>query len=428
VDHAIVMGGSIAGLCVAAGLARVAKRVTVLERDPDPRGIESRKSTPQANHTHALLRLGALSIESLIPGVFHSLDVHGGRTLDMAADFRWFINGRWRPRFDARLPMRTQSRPLLEAMIREHVQQIPLVSVLFEAPVEQPIFSTSRKSVTGVRLMDGRELDANLVIDATGRGSKSRTWFKDWGYQVPRSQEIHIGLSYVTAHVRFPVEHIPSSAALLIYPMAPSLPRGGSLFHLEGDKWVSTFFGYHGDSPPIDFGELIEWAGTLIVPDVQDALRHSQSVSEPIKYKVPRQYRWLYHELREQPQNYLVIGDAACCFDPVFGQGMTVAAAQAVALAQALARGESSTAVLQRKIARVASGPWILASTESQRWPATRGYQPPGAKLLLRFVDRFYAVAAQDHQLHRLFLQVMNLEKPITALMTPSVLWKVLRP
>jgi 2-polyprenyl-6-methoxyphenol hydroxylase-like FAD-dependent oxidoreductase len=427
-EHVVVMGGSIAGLCAAAGMAKVAKRVTVIERDPDPGGASPRKSTPQANHLHGLLRLGAQSIETLMPGVFASLDQRGGRTLDMASDFRWFIAGEWRPRFDAQLPVRMQSRPLLEAVLREHVQRRAEITCRFGTPVVEPVFSDKHQSVTGIRLADGEELEADLIIDATGRGSRSVPWFESWGFSEPPVQQIQIGLSYVTANVRFSPKYTPPSQALLIYPKPPSLMRGTTLFHLEDERWISTSFGYHGDHPPTEIPQLRDWLETLAVPDAACIMRHAEFVGPLSHYNIPRQIRRLYHELSRRPKGYLVVGDAACAFDPVFGQGMAVAATQAVELSRAVARGETNIAVLQKIVGKVADGPWRLASTESQRWPQSRGYRPPGAKLLTRFVDRFYSASANDQRLHRLFLEVMHLEKPVTSLLAPSVLGRLLIP
>ena len=425
--HIVVLGGSIAGLCAAAGLARACQRLTIIERDREPAPGALRKSTPQAGHIHALLRRGQASLDELLPGLFEEVSRRGGQTLDMAGDFRWFIRGRWRPRFDARMPIRAQSRTLLEQLMRERIAAMPGVELRFGAAVDEPVHDDRRRTVRGVRLRDGTLILADLVVDATGRGSRSPVYLRRWGYEAPAEEAVEIGLAYVTAELRFDPACAPPRESMLIYPRAPQLPRGGTLVPLEDDRWLATFFGYHGDHPPMQVDALRSWAETLARPELAEIMRRAEVVGPLRRYKLPRQLRRRYDKLRRRPEGFVVVGDAACGFDPVFGQGMTVAAMQAVALRDCVARGSHTAGALQRAVARVSDAPWRMATMESQRWPQARGYRPRGADALLRVLDRYYEVAASDPQMHRAFLEVMHLEKPLGSLLRPKIVYKLLR-
>ncbi|NVB41377.1 tryptophan 7-halogenase [Pseudenhygromyxa sp. WMMC2535] len=402
------------GLTHAAALHPLARQVLVLERDEPPNQGGVRRALPQAAHLHLLLRAGEEALEALVPGTVVALEQAGARKIDMAEDFRWHTTGGWRPRFHSGLSLLMQSRALLDGVLTKRVRALENVDIEYGVGVETPIHDRERGRVTGVRLADGRSLDADLVIDASGRGSRSPRWCREWGFPEPPTQKIEIGLSYASAELRFAAGAEPSFEAMLVHPSPPSLSRGGSLFHLEGERWMSTFFGYHGDEPPRDFEAWRAWAKSFATSDVHDALVHARPVSEIAVFKIPRQVRRSYAGC--VPRGFVVAGDAACGFDPVFGQGMSVAALQAVSAREHL-RGGGSVDALQRVLAEVSWAPWMMASTEAQRWPQVSGYRPPLTRPLLWFTDRLYRGGARDSALHRQLLQIMNMQRPLSSLL-----------
>ncbi|NVB37630.1 FAD-dependent monooxygenase [Pseudenhygromyxa sp. WMMC2535] len=423
-DRVIIIGGSVTGLSLAAALHPHARRVTVLERDEAPNEDGLRKGLPQASHIHLLLRAGANALESLVPGFRAALEHAGARKVDMAADFRWHTTGGWRPRFDSGLSLLMQSRALLDRVLIEQIGLLDGVDIAYGSAVEAPILDPGTRRVTGVRLANGERLDADLVLDASGRGSRAPRWCREWGFSEPPTQKIKINLSYVSAQLRFDPEQTPKVDALLVHPSPPSLPRGGSLFHLEGERWMSTFFGYHGDHPPTDFEAWRAWSKGLANSAVYDALAHAEPASELKAFKVPYQVRRCY--AGHVPQRFAVAGDASCGFDPVFGQGMTVAALQALALHEHLSEGGDVDAI-QRLFTDTSKVSWLMASTEAQRWPEVDGYRPPLVRPLLWLIDQLYLGGAKDRALHQQFLQVMNMEAPLTSLLAPRTLPRVVR-
>jgi 2-polyprenyl-6-methoxyphenol hydroxylase-like FAD-dependent oxidoreductase len=434
-DHAVVMGGSVAGLCAAAALRDVAKSVTLLERDADPCGAAPRKGTPQSHHAHVLLNLGARSLETLFPGVLAELRARGAVHGDAATICRWFLHGRWRPTFVKGLEIRMQTRPLLEACLREHLQARPGVTLRFDTAIDEPVFDRAAGVVRGVKLTGGERLDADLVVDATGRGSKSPGWFEQWGFGRPGQQAVGLGLAYVSGLFEIPRRVMPSEA-LMIYPLPPSgrrapghtaNKRGGAAFHVEGDRWVVTQFGYHGDHAPTDLAGFRDWAASLARPDLFAALEAATLTGELRKFTFPRQIRNLYEKLPRLPGNYVVQGDAVCSFDPVFGQGMSVAAAEAVALRRVITERGVRPGAIQRAFAALIDDPWQLASAEAHRWAEADGWRPPGLALLQKFTARLHDAAAADDEVYGAFLDVVHLDKRPTSLFGPRLVWKILR-
>ncbi len=434
-DHAIVMGGSVAGLCAAAALTEVAKSVTLIERDPEPAGALARKGTPQSHHAHALLNLGARSLASLFPGVLDELRARGAVHGDAADICRWFIHGQWRPSFVKGLGISVQTRPMLEACLRENLQARPGVTLRFATAIDEPSFNPAPVSVEGLRLVGGKRLDADLVVDATGRGSKSPKWFDEWGLGRPKQQSVEVGLAYVSGLFEVASGAWPAGA-LMIYPLPPTRPsnptqvvnkRGGVAFHVEGDRWMVTLFGYHGEHAPTDLSAFRTWAGSLAKPDLRELLESATLVGELRKFTYPKQVRNLYEKLPRLPAKYVVLGDAVCSFDPVFGQGMSVASAEAVILRRQIARAGVRPKAIQAAFGRVIDDPWQLTSAEAHLWTETHGWKPPGVGLLQKFTARMHAAAAVDNEVYSAFLDVVHLDKRPTSLFKPRLLRKIMR-
>ncbi|MFV8755321.1 NAD(P)/FAD-dependent oxidoreductase [Nannocystaceae bacterium ST9] len=434
-DHAVVMGGSIAGLCAAAALGEVAKSVTLLERDADPRGATARKGTPQSHHAHVLLNLGARSLDALFPGVLDDLRSRGAVHGDAADICRWFIHGQWRPSFVKGLEISMQTRPMLEACLRENLQARANVQLRFDTAIDEPIFDATSRSVRGVRLAEGEQLDADLVVDATGRGSKSPKWLEQWGFGRPKQQSVEVGLAYVSGMFEIPPGTVPHEA-IMIYPRPPTRPnapahavnkRGGVAFHVEGDRWMVTQFGYHGDHAPTDLSAFRTWAGSLAEPDLQKALESATLIGELRKFTYPKQVRNLYEKLARLPGNYVVHGDAVCSFDPVFGQGMSVASAEAVAMRRVIAKKGVRPRAIQLAFAKIIEDPWQLASAEAHLWTETQGWKPPGVALLQKFTHRMHDAAADDNEVYSAFLDVVHLDKRPTSLFKPRLLRKIMK-
>ncbi len=423
--RAIVMGASVAGLCAAGALASEFESVTVLERDPEPEGPRPRKGTPQAWHAHLLLNSGQRALEALFPGFLEDLRESGAVIADAGQDFRWYVSGQWRPVFVAGLALRLQTRPLLESRLRAHVR-LAGATIRFGAPIAAPVYADGE--VRGVTLESGEVLDAELVVDASGRGSGTPKWLEAWGYTRPGRQAVEVDLAYASGLFEVPDDALPGVDAVLINPRAPDLKRGGAAFRVEGNRWLITLFGYHKDHAPLDFEAFRAWSATIASDEIHQLLAAAKLDGQLRRFTFPRQIRNRYEKLRRAPGRYLVTGDAVCSFDPVFGQGMSVAANEAVVLRDLLRkRGDKFKARdFQTAIARCIDDPWQMATTEAYNWPQTRGWKPAGAKFLQAFTARVHKKAAADPALYGAFLDVVHLDRRPTSLFKPRVLRRVM--
>ncbi len=437
---AIVMGGSIAGLCAAAALAESFEHVLVLERD-DPPGSEYRRGAPQAHHIHVLLTRGRKIMASLFPDLLDGLARDGAVRTDIAAGLRWFQHGRWKPRFSAGIDMWHQTRPLLEHHLRLGLRARDNVELRFGARVEAPIHdlapptpSGSRARhgrITGVRLADGEHIDADLVVDATGRGSRSPTWLQQWGYGEVPEQRVRVDLAYVSG--LFKVPGMGEFGTTAVYQLPPDLKRAGLVGRVEGGRLVISLVGYHHDHPPTDHAGFLAWSKTLAQPDIYELLVDAEPLTPLRKFGVSELVRRRYEELDRLPEGYLIVGDAMCTVDPTFAQGMSLSATQAELLAKQFRPGrrrsrakQVSTAGLQRRLARTTRFPWTLVACEAHRWPETRGWDPASGWIMRKLCGRLFELSADDPQIYSSMLRVLHLEAPMRSLIGPHLLRRMI--
>jgi 2-polyprenyl-6-methoxyphenol hydroxylase-like FAD-dependent oxidoreductase len=430
-DHAIVLGGSMAGLLAARVLADAYGQVTVVDRDDLSAGADHRRGTPQARHIHALLARGQQALEQLFPGLTEDLIAHGVPVGDMLADACLLFGGHRLARTDAGLPLVSVSRPLLEDRVRARVLALPAVRLAPPSDVAGLRGSPDGRRVAGVRLLrraDGsaeESLDADLVVDATGRGSRAPRWLESLGYAGPEQEEVRIDVGYATRRYRLHAGALGDALACVHGP-TPDRPRGGALARLENDIWMLTLFGMLGDHPPRDADGFAAFAGSLRFSDLHDAVAGAEPIGDPVTYRFTADARRRYERMRSLPGGFLVMGDALCSFNPIYGQGMTAAALQALALREHLRVDEPRTVF--RALARAVDVPWQLATGADLAVPEVVGPRPPALRLLNGYVSRLQAAAAHDAALSRAFLRVTGLVDRPEALLRPSIARRVLRP
>jgi 2-polyprenyl-6-methoxyphenol hydroxylase-like FAD-dependent oxidoreductase len=431
-DHALVLGGSMAGLLAARMLADAYGQVTVLDRDDLTVAAAPRRGAPQARHIHALLARGQQALEQLFPGLTAELESRGAPVGDMLGDARVLFGGHRLARADAGLPLVSVSRPLLEERVRARVRALPQVRFAPPGDVVALRSSPDRRRVTGVRVLrraDGsadEAVDADLVVDATGRGSRAPRWLEALGHERPEQEEVRIDVGYATRRYRLPSGALDGDLACVHGP-TPDQPRGGALARLEDEIWMLTLFGLLGDHPPRDPDGFAAFARSLRFPDLFDAIADAEPIDDPVGYRFTADVRRRYERARGLPEGFLVMGDALCSFNPIYGQGMTAAALQALALRDHLPLGRNGTQAAIRALARAADAPWQLAVGADLAVPQVEGRRSPSIRLVNRYVSRLHAAAAHDSALSRAFLRVTGLVDRPEALLRPSVARRVLR-
>jgi 2-polyprenyl-6-methoxyphenol hydroxylase-like FAD-dependent oxidoreductase len=434
--HAVVIGGSIAGLVAAGALARHFERVTVIERDAYPDSPNARKGTPQARHVHVLLKQGEAAAEELFPGLFAELESHGGQRVDTSGDARWFYFGGWKARFKSGIEMVSQSRPLLEWTLQRRVAALGNVSLV--TGDVYGLLASGRGPVRGVRLhrrggaSADESLEADLVVDASGRGSRTPAWLRELDWTPPPESEVKVDVGYATRFYRR-TNAQRDWTALLCHPKFPDT-RCGVLLPVEGGRWMLTLVGWFGDHPPGDESGFLDYARNLAIRDLYDAVEHAEPLSDIALHRFPSNRR-RHYERTAMPDGLVVLGDAACSFNPVYAQGMATGALGARALDACLAeqRAERGPGNLtgfaerfQKRLARVTDAPWQLATGEDFRSSKAEGERPPFMPLRSWYTARVHELTWRDPFTAKRFLEVMHLVRPPTALFHPYIALRAL--
>lgn len=427
-QRAIVIGGSMSGLLAARVLADHFAEVLLFDRDAFPQDIQTRKGVPQGQHAHALLAAGRDTLERLFPGFVAELFEQGAMrgTYDRV---RWFDNGVYHCKFDG-LEALVVSRPRLEAHARARLSALPNVSIMSRHDVEEPVFTGDR--VTGARVRSNtggpeQVLTADLVVDATGRGSQSPAWLDRAGFPKAKEEAVRVGLGYATRVYKRDASHLKGDLAV-ICPSAPPARRGGVALSMEGDRWMVTLFGMLGDHPPTDAAGFDAFAKTLPGPDINELVTTAEPITDPVPFKFPQSTRRRYETIARFPEGYLVFGDALCSFNPIYGQGMSSAALQAAALATCLADGDAALAKrFFKAAAQVVDAPWTMAVGGDLRYADVEGPRNGMVSFINWYIGKLHIAAANDPTVARAFHRVANLLDPPPAIMKPAIALRVLQ-
>jgi 2-polyprenyl-6-methoxyphenol hydroxylase-like FAD-dependent oxidoreductase len=435
--QAVVMGGSLAGLLTARVLSNHFDQVTILERDTVGNQPEPRKGQPQARHLHGLLATGLQVMTRYFPDLPQALQDNGAIMADFADSMQWWSYGGYRKRFKMGVSSTLMSRPLLEHLVRERVLALPNVTLVDNCGVLGLAAAVSGQQVTGVKVeyRNGRQvketLNADLVVDCTGRGSRTSQWLKDLGYEPALESEVRVNVGYATRIYHRDPTDPRGTDWILITPEAPKENRFGGLFPIEGDRWICSMGGWLGDHAPLDDVSFLEFARSLPAPDIYNIISRAEPISEIMPHKFSHSLRRHYEKLRRFPAGYLVLGDAISSFNPTYGQGMTSAALQAAELDALLATQKSLDGLALaffKRAGKVIDIPWQLAVGEDFRFPQTTGPKPAGTDFINRYVAKVHRATLHDEVVGEAFLKVMNLMAPPPSLFHPRIVWRVLRP
>jgi 2-polyprenyl-6-methoxyphenol hydroxylase-like FAD-dependent oxidoreductase len=437
---AVVIGGSIAGLCAARALSDHVDSVIVIERDAgeqhgdalqgralaaedETASALARAGTPQGRHFHVLLARGCQELEGRFPGFEQSMVDQGAHRIDLARDVASLRLEGWLPHDRPSVEVLLASRGLTERVVREQLSKRANVSILSRVEVSGLLLDdASPHRVRGVRVhsREGQgehEIPADLVVDASGRRSRAPRWFEALALAAPAETIVDSHCGYSTRWF-----HAPEPArwprgwwwkAAWIQEDAHTVAL---LFPVEQQRWVMTLVGLAGHYPPAEEQAFMEALGRLRSPLVDRMLQLAVPVTGVYGYReLANRFRH-YERWDASPEGFVAVGDAACALNPVYGQGMTTATLSAGVLADVLRRRDVRDAGLARTFfaaqAKMLRAPWMMAVGADFRFPGSDGPRPFGIGLVNRYMDALVRTAMVHHDLRVAVDQVLNMLRP----------------
>lgn len=431
--HAIVIGASTTGLAASAVAARHFDRVTNIDRDVLPDRPEWRKGVPQSRHGHILLRGGQSVFNHYFPGLTPDMLARGAVEVDMANDICWYHSGGWKQRFDSGLTMQCQTKGYLEYCVRQRLQQFPNVEFRQQSTFDGLIARNNR--IVGVRVDGGTEIEADLVIDASGRNSDTPKHLAALGFGSPEVSELKVDIGYSTTMFK-PGDAARDWKAMLIHSRPPAT-RTASLLPAEGGRWIVTLLGWQGDHPGGDHESFLEWTKGLPVPDLYQTLRQATALEPVWRWRFPSNLRRHYDKLSTAPDGLVVVGDANTSLNPLYAQGMSHGAIGASILDQCLNEqqrqvGAGQTQGLSQRFHRAYSALldecWFTSTVEDYGAVSGGGKAPWLSRLASWYLGKVTELTWHDAAVAREFINVMHLQQPPMTLMRPSMALKALLP
>jgi 2-polyprenyl-6-methoxyphenol hydroxylase-like FAD-dependent oxidoreductase len=432
-DRAVVLGGSLAGLLAARALSDTYRDVIVVERDVLGGGLtsEPRRGVPQGRHVHGLLASGLRALEDLLPGARDEVAAAGAPVGDMSRNVRLCPNGRHLAQIDLGESGLAPSRPFLESYVLRRVAALPNVELRTGTDIVGLVASPDAGRVTGARVQARRNseheetIEADLVVDATGRGSRTPRWLAELGYERPAEERLDVGLTYTSRNYRMAPEALDGDIAIIIGPTVER-PRGGAIQVGEHDRTIVTLFGILGDQAPTDDNGFLEFAKTLPLPYIYEAIQDAEPLDRPVHFRFPGSVRYRYDALRRFPAGLLVMGDAVCSFNPMYGQGMSVAAVEAKLLRDHVAAGGPRWRRFFAAIKPVVDVPWRISVGGDLAFPDVPGKRTAMDRFMNRYIARLHAAGERDATVSTTFVRVANLIAPMPMLLRPDIVLRVL--
>jgi 2-polyprenyl-6-methoxyphenol hydroxylase-like FAD-dependent oxidoreductase len=444
-ERAVVIGGGYAGLVSARILTDYFRSVIVVEQDRLGESVGVHPHVPQGYHAHAVLAKGAQVLESLFPGLRAELAAVGAPVFDFGERISFLTPYGFAPRDRAGMEIQSFTRDELELCLRRRVLALPGVSLrdgtrCLGLTVAAPGRGRGKAArVTGVSIRSDDspsdaapvDLEADLVVDATGRSSSLAHWLEPLGVRVPGKRVVKAKITYTSLSFARPSGDEVDFHAAYQMTFAPDVPRGGVMLRVERDRWMCSLIGYGEHIPPTDDEGYLEFARTLANPRLAQLLEQREAQDDPHRYTNMNNEWNQYHRAERWPQRLVVLGDAVCVFNPVYAQGLTVSALEADLLRemldQRLAKGrglDGLSSAYQRKVARIILPPWILATNSDLMW--FPGGQPFMARAAYWYNRHLLAVAVNDAAVWGSFIKAFNMILPPTSLFRPSVAAKII--
>jgi 2-polyprenyl-6-methoxyphenol hydroxylase-like FAD-dependent oxidoreductase len=435
--RAVVIGAGIGGLSAAGAVAQYFERVDILERDRLSAPVGSRPGTPQDRHPHGLLAGGLRALDQIFPGFKTDLAVAGAVAVSFAREVQFERPDVGAlPKRDFGISVLCATRPLIERMLRRRAEAIANIALRPASRVTGIVPAAGSAGVRGVRLVNGsgrsETLDADLVVDASGRGAPTLTLLETLGWDRPQMTEIGVDITYATAVVRIPPDATTEWKAVLTLPDPPRAALHAVLLPTEDGRWIVTIADHSATAWIENWEAFLEASRSLITPTVYDALRYAEPPEGIRHYRFPVSTWKHFERLPRLPRGVLPVADAFCRFNPIHGQGMSSAGKQAHLLDDVLSRATADPdpiAALQERfmaeIASVLETPWTMSTSADLAFPQTRGERPDNFADARQFEAALFRVAVADPVVHRAMIEVAQLLQPHQRLHEPDIVRRI---
>jgi 2-polyprenyl-6-methoxyphenol hydroxylase-like FAD-dependent oxidoreductase len=436
--RAIVIGGGVAGLAAAGALADYFERVVVLERDGLFNASTPRPGASQGWHAHGLLVGGQVALGGLYPGLGEDFYRAGAVPLRINQDLREEYPDREpMPQRDFGWTAYTMTRPLIESVLRRRALQRSNVSIRQNCNVLGIEADAERRRVIAVWCATAGDqatesIPADLVVDASGRGQLTGDLLQSIGVPRPRETTVGIDLCYTSTVLPIPEDAPTDWKLVLTQPDAPRSGRRVVMLPVEGNRWLLTVAGRGPDRPPAEWHALLDYLQGMPTQTVYHAVHRLRPIGRLARFLFPESVRRQFDDLAALPDGLIPIGDAICRFNPVYGQGMTVAAKQAVLLRHVLgeraALPEPLSGLGQEFLAAaepLIDTPWVMSALPDFAYPDTRGDRPADLERLLQLAGARSRIAARDAAVQRLVVEVWHMLKPRSCLQDPELTRRV---
>ena len=425
-SRAIVVGASISGLLTGSVLKKYFDEVILIDKEELNAGPNPRKAVPQGNHTHAILTPTIKMLKKYLPEVMENLRAAGAQLADAGENWRFHVHGNYLSNGKAGQALIGSTRPFFEHHVRQTVADMPGLEILTATTFKSWLTTADGKGVSGIVVDDRqgeRELTADLFVDARGQASGICSELATLGYDRPPEEEVQVDLGYTSRLYRHD-QYKADWSLLTIYPSPPRSWSGGLIEKVENDKWIVTQFGYFGDHAPADEKGFMQHAQNLDVPLVAEFLEKGSPISdfETFGTRICRMRR--FEKLASFPDRLLVVGDAVCSLNPIYGQGMTKAAKEADHLGDSLESHYASNNSIRgfsdsyrRSLPGVgAEWAWQLTSGADLSYPQAKGKRPFGNDLMAWYIKRLFIASFRNYGARKRLFDVLMLEKsPATA-------------
>jgi 2-polyprenyl-6-methoxyphenol hydroxylase-like FAD-dependent oxidoreductase len=435
--RAVVIGAGMGGLAAAGALARDFERVDILERDRLSASTGSRSGTPQDRHPHGLLAGGLRALDGIFPGFKRDLAAAGAVPVSFAREVQFERpDVGVLPKRDFGISVLCATRPLIELVLRRRAETVANITLRPASRVTGIVPAVNGDGVRGVRFVNGSErletLDADLVVDASGRGAPTLALLDALGWDRPQMTEIGVDISYNTAVVEIPPTATPDWKLVLTLPDPPHLALHAVLAPTEDGHWIIVIADHNATTWIETWDAFLEASRSLIRPTVYNALRYAQPPDGIRHYRFPVSTWKHFERLPRLPRGVLPVADAFCRFNPIHAQGMSSAAKQARLLQDVLDRAAADPdpiAALQSgfmsEVASVLETPWIMSTSADLAFPQTRGERPDNFAEAREFETALFRAAVSDPVVHRAMIEVAHLLQPQSLLQEPDIIRRI---